>query len=105
MATTSTTQRGNSGYRGPTTPVKRGNIWCSYCQLETERTTEHCEDCGVCIEDMDHHCVFFSKCIGGGNIYFFWGTIGGVLFNFLNIALMIGVTAAMKGGVDSPSHS
>lgn len=47
---------------------------------------------------MDHHCVFFSKCIGGGNIYFFWGTIGGVLFNFLNIALMIGVTAAMNEG-------
>ena len=59
----------------------------------------------MCIEDMDHHCVFFSKCIGGGNIYFFWGTIGGVLFNFLNIALMIGVTAAMTGGVDSPSQS
>ena len=51
---------------------------------------------------MDHHCVFFSKCIGGGNIYFFWGTIGGVLFNFLNIALMIGVTAAINGGVDKP---
>ena len=51
---------------------------------------------------MDHHCVFFSKCIGGGNIYFFWGTIGGILFNFLNIALMIGVTAAINGGVDSP---
>ena len=52
---------------------------------------------------MDHHCVFFSKCIGGGNIYFFWGTIGGVLFNFLNIALMIGITAATTGHTDSPN--
>jgi len=32
---------------------------------------EHCDLCDVCIDDPDHHCVFYSKCIGGGNIFYF----------------------------------
>ena len=68
--------------------------------IETDSNAYHCEDCEVCIEDYDHHCVFFSKCIGGGNINFFWGSMGGVLFNFVNIAILIAVTAAVNGGLD-----
>lgn len=55
----------------------------------------------MCIENYDHHCVFFSKCIGGGNILCFYGTIGGVLFNFFNIAFLIGITAVF-GPFDNP---
>ena len=77
----------------------RGKVWCQFCQLEVDYDAYHCEDCEVCIEEYDHHCVFFSKCIGGGNIYYFWGSIGGVLFNFLNIALILGLTAANHGGL------
>ena len=68
--------------------------------IETDNNAYHCEDCDVCIEDYDHHCVFFSKCIGGGNINQFWGSMGGVLFNFVNIAVLIAVTAAVNGGLD-----
>lgn len=83
--------------------VKRGNIWCQYCQLEVNQDAYHCEDCEVCIEDYDHHCVFFSKCIGGGNIYCFWGTLAGVLFNFMNIAIMLACTAVVgKPLISSP---
>jgi len=32
---------------------------------------EHCDLCDVCIDNLDHHCVFYSKCIGGGNIVYF----------------------------------
>ena len=77
----------------------KGFIWCQYCMLETDSNAYHCEDCDVCIEDYDHHCVFFSKCIGGGNINCFWGSLGGVLFNFLNIAIFLGVTASMNGSL------
>lgn len=65
--------------------------------IETDVNAYHCEDCDVCIEDYDHHCVFFSKCIGGGNLMYFWGTLGGVLLNFMNIAIMLGCTAYIQG--------
>ena len=70
--------------------------YCSYCKLDKSGGVDlyHCDDCDVCIEDCDHHCVFFSKCIGGGNIACFWGTLIGVMFNFLNIAIMLGVSAS-----------
>ena len=71
-----------------------GHNYCSYCKLENgKEDLYHCDDCDVCIVDCDHHCVFFSKCIGGGNIACFWGSLGGVIFNFLNIAIMLGVSA------------
>ena len=54
---------------------------------------EHCIDCQVCISGMDHHCVFYSKCIGGSNTRWFYGTIGGLICNFI----MIGVFANMDG--------
>ena len=52
-------------------------------------TTVHCEDCKVCIEDYDHHCVFFSKCIGGGNIIPFWGSMGFLIVNFIIVVIVL----------------
>ncbi len=53
----------------------------------------HCEDCMVCIEDYDHHCVFFSKCIGGGNLKCFWGSMAMLLVNFVLVATMVAFAA------------
>lgn len=50
---------------------------------------DHCDDCDVCISDHDHHCVFFGKCIGGGNIYCFYGSIVGLIFNFMLVAFFV----------------
>jgi len=51
---------------------------CSLCNsvinLHNCDITFHCSDCGVCIENFDHHCQWTSKCIGRGNLipfYFF----------------------------------
>ena len=43
--------------------------------------------CNVCILNDDHHCVFFSKCIGGGTVLSFYGAI--VVFMLNMFALMI----------------
>ena len=42
----------------------------------------------MCINGFDHHCVFFSKCIGGGNISYFFGSIAGLVFNVILIAVL-----------------
>ena len=39
---------------------------------------EHCADCGVCVVDLDHHCVFFDGCIGQANIGLFAGVLIGL---------------------------
>jgi hypothetical protein len=68
-----------------------------------DKLTEHCEDCKVCIQHYDHHCVFFSKCIGGGNIVPFWGTIVGLGVNFLIIIVLL-VGTGISGGIHKVKH-
>ncbi len=46
-------------------------MYCNICKViyrEDSINTEHCTDCGFCIEGLDHHCPWSSKCIGDGNM-------------------------------------
>merc|ERR1740139_1661127 len=69
--------------------------YCNICKLDKkDQFTEHCEDCDVCIDDLDHHCVFFGKCIGGGNLYAFYGTI---VCLFVNCGLVATTIVCFSG--------
>ena len=57
-------------------------LFCEKCNCEVTSRMEHCLDCQVCITKADHHCIFFGKCIGGGNIYTFYGSILLLIINF-----------------------
>ena len=73
----------------PETRIETKYYCCKKCDLkvkyEERANLEHCDLCQVCIMDLDHHCVFFGKCIGKGNIYYFYGAIGLFLANFFLI--------------------
>ena len=54
---------------------------CSVCKLENEMGNKivHCYECDICVEGsnnlkigFDHHCPWTSKCIGKGNIKYFY---------------------------------
>ena len=45
----------------------------------TEKKVSHCSVCNVCIEELDHHCGFFDRCIGGNNITLFTIVVCGYL--------------------------
>ena len=70
--------------------------YCVKCDTVSMRLPKklynHCRECNICISGYDHHCVFFGKCIGQGNVIYFYGTIG--MF-FLNIIINV-VMAYMK---------
>ena len=92
--------------RTPTTAAEKGQKlhFCKVCLLDTPATTYHCDDCEVCIDDYDHHCVFFSKCIGGGNIYPFWGSMAGLGVNFIIvICILISTGLAERPSVGKQS--
>jgi hypothetical protein len=68
--------------------------FCCICEIYRSPKSEHCDDCGVCISEYDHHCPWTSKCIGKGNLYYFYGFLTGM---FLSFVFCIG-TLAMKAG-------
>ena len=53
---------------------------------------EHCYECGVCILDLDHHCVYFDGCIGKANMWLFMTVLGGFF-----VCLIFCITTAAMG--------
>jgi len=72
------------------------SYYCYKCNTEMTNDMDHCDDCDLCIYDYDHHCVFFSKCIGGGNIKCFYGAIGMLIFNFVLVGVFVCVDASQR---------
>jgi hypothetical protein len=66
---------------------------CGICQIERPHTASHCYDCGVCVNELDHHCPWTGKCIGKKNIsqfhYFLWAL--GVLLAFVVVMVVASV--------------
>ena len=83
----------NQKYRPIRVKKKDGKIdqICQKCDLVIDKSKGmyHCQDCQVCVTGYDHHCVFFSKCIAGGNIITFWLTLGMIIFNLIFIMTMV----------------
>jgi hypothetical protein len=67
-------------------------MFCSKCVIVARHgvETEHCEWCNYCVEKIDHHCPWSSKCIAAGNMcwfqFFLWMT--GMLFIYAVVATL-----------------
>jgi hypothetical protein len=59
---------------------------------------EHCWDCDVCIEGLDHHCPWTSKCIGKGNLvtFYVFVTTSCGLFIYLIVMASLGAGHVVK---------
>ena len=71
---------------------KKEKIYCSYCKFlyPINKKLEHCDECGVCICNYDHHCGVIGKCVGKYNkILFclFVLSISGFILSFYLILL------------------
>ena len=68
-------------------------VRCHRCFFIIDKTKHyvHCERCQCCCEGFDHHCPWTSKCIGRGNIFYFYGMIVmvSIVFGYLIFALII----------------
>ena len=70
---------------------EKGFPLCRTCEVYITENREHCDMCDVCIENLDHHCVFYSKCIGGGNVWYFRLSLVMFVMNMTYFFLVYGV--------------
>ena len=67
--------------------------FCSICKVyyNPYDRVEHCDLCGVCIDKMDHHCIWVGKCVGRKNIISFYLMIiiVGIFYFYMIICLFL----------------
>lgn len=53
---------------------EKGMKFCKVCKIWMKRGHgyRHCPECEICVEEYDHHCPWTSKCVGKGNMVFFY---------------------------------
>lgn len=60
--------------------------YCLTCNIFRPMRTSHCSECGGCILERDHHCVWLDNCIGRNNIkHFFCFVISLALLTYHSI--------------------
>ena len=61
-----------------------------FCQIHyNNKKVYHCKYCNVCIEGLDHHCIWIGKCVGRGNIYTFYIMLLAIVIFY---SYMLGIT-------------
>lgn len=48
------------------------SVWCTTCHLYRPPRSSHCRSCNMCVDCLDHHCIFLNACIGQRNYTTFY---------------------------------
>ena len=57
----------NPGIVLPNSPkLNENDTHCDICNsyMNAKLQCIHCEYCGICVMNLDHHCIWLGKCIG-----------------------------------------
>ena len=65
------------------------NVYCNICKVyyNPKNKVEHCNFCKVCVEKMDHHCVWVGKCVAKNNAFYFYGMIVNICILYIYIII------------------
>ena len=68
---------------------KKNSNYCNICKIYISKgkNNYHCKKCNVCVNNIDHHCEIFGKCITRKNIIYFFGSI--IICGIINMIYLI----------------
>ncbi|XP_068653895.1 probable protein S-acyltransferase 22 [Aristolochia californica] len=65
-----------------------GMFYCSLCEVEVFKYSQHCRVCDKCVDGFDHHCRWLNNCIGRKNYRrFFTLMVFALLLLFLQLSI------------------
>ena len=74
---------------------KKNYYLCEICNIivNIQDAIQHCEECDICIKQLDHHCYWTGKCIAKNNVWAFnlfsLGTLLYIVWYFIMIIYWI----------------
>lgn len=71
--------------------VKGKLIMCGTCRIDRPVTAKHCYECGVCVDELDHHCPWTGKCIAKKNLFTFYAFLWSLM---VQLAFVISIVIA-----------
>ena len=73
------------------------SAFCNKCKVfyNPNKKIEHCNFCKVCVEKMDHHCVWVGKCVAKNNAFYFYAMIVNICILYIYI-IICGIFFAVK---------
>merc|ERR1740117_1281135 len=88
--------RGYSQVTAPSSAHGKSLHMCRSCDRMQTSHARHCGECGVCINDLDHHCPFMGHCVGGQTLRYFYFFLTAVVIVpiFMIISLIAGAASS-----------
>jgi hypothetical protein len=71
------------------------STFCSKCLIIRDKSIDHCEECDLCMKNLDHHCIFTGKCIAKNNLLCFYLFLSSI-FGFFIFSLFFVFTIEIK---------
>mmetsp|Transcript_25330 Transcript_25330/g.24955 ORF Transcript_25330/g.24955 Transcript_25330/m.24955 type:complete len:146 (-) Transcript_25330:19-456(-) len=81
--------------------ISKDTAFCKRCQVIKTENSEHCEDCDLCVEGLDHHCPVSGKCIAKGNILYFYLFLTTVFAFFIYFVVWIFAVARFQVSIQN----
>jgi len=73
-----------------------GTFECNICNIERPRTASHCYECGVCVDQLDHHCPWTGKCIARKNLRCFYLFLTTLLVHITFVVAIFAASLAQR---------
>ena len=84
----------------------KNNTFCNICQVyyDINNNVEDCDMCGICVENMDHHCIWVGKCVAKNNKFSFYAMLVFIGFIYTYIILLAILNYTSKLGKNSKNN-
>lgn len=79
-----------------TSQVKGKLIMCGTCRIDRPVTAKHCYECGVCVNELDHHCPWTGKCIAKKNLTTFYAFLWSLVLQLIFVISMVIASSASE---------